>query len=135
MILREDLVTKMAKELPELTPPALQFLKVLKQFRDKPITLKEYSMMIGVSRRWLRYLVSELRDKGYIRVFPEHMKIYHKNACRYVFLDGEIPQENNRLIIIPSVILHEVPPITLDDEKFSGNGRYTLSTFTGVHLQ
>lgn len=75
--------------LPPLTDAARQFLKVLRMFNDKPMTLKYYALMLGRSRRWIRKLVKELREKGYIRVEPEHMKIYHKNHCRYIILANE----------------------------------------------
>ena len=76
------------KNLPELSHKASRFLGVLKMFDGKQVNLQQYAMMLGVSRRRVRMLVSELRHKGYINVIPEHMKIHHSKSCRYIFLDG-----------------------------------------------
>jgi Rps23 Pro-64 3,4-dihydroxylase Tpa1-like proline 4-hydroxylase len=42
-----------------------------------------------------------------------------------------VPLENNRLVMFPSVSMHAVTPITFvePNEKFSGNGRYTITQF------
>jgi predicted 2-oxoglutarate/Fe(II)-dependent dioxygenase YbiX len=45
---------------------------------------------------------------------------------------AEIEVKNNRVIIIPSCADHEVSPITMSPNQYSGNGRYCLSCFTSV---
>ena len=51
------------------------------------------------------------------------------------FLDEfnyKIPIQNNRTIIFPSVLLHSVDSVAMNNknnEQFSGNGRYVISTF------
>lgn len=78
----------MEKELPPLKPATARFLLVLKEFNGKQINLRQYALMIGVSRRRVRVMVSELRTKGYINIIPENTKIHKSQSCRYIFLDG-----------------------------------------------
>lgn len=95
----------MAKpELPKLTPATEKFLRILKYFEGKQINLLQYAMMLGISRRRVRYMVTELRHKGYIKVIPEHMKIYHKKACRYIFLDENYIEKPVHCNINPEIL-------------------------------
>lgn len=75
------------KNLPELTPPTRRFLVILKKYEGKEINLGQYAKMLKTSRRWVRMMMSELREKGYVSVQPENMRIHKSRACRYIFLD------------------------------------------------
>ena len=43
--------------------------------------------------------------------------------------DYTLPNVNNRMFIFPSNLTHEVKPITMNVEEFSGKGRYTITHF------
>jgi DNA-binding transcriptional regulator LsrR (DeoR family) len=92
------------RELPKLRPATEKFLKIMKYFDGKQITLLQYSYMLGVSRRRIRYMVSELRTKGYIRVIPENMKIHKSKACRYIFLDDDYIETPKYSIVNPEIL-------------------------------
>lgn len=74
-------------ELPPLKPSTEKLLRILKYFDGKKVTLLDFAMMLGLTRRRVRMMISELRTKGYIRVIPENMAIHHTNALRFIFMD------------------------------------------------
>ena len=45
---------------------------------------------------------------------------------------ASVQTKNNRVVIIPSCVVHEVTPINITTKKFSGDGRYCLSAFLNI---
>lgn len=43
-----------------------------------------------------------------------------------------IETKNNRVVIIPSCVVHEVSEVKITTKKFSGDGRYCLSAFLNI---
>ena len=91
-------------EFEPLKPATEKFLRIMKYFEGKQITLLQYSYMLGISRRRVRIMVSELRTKGYIKVVPESMKIHKSKACRYIFLDEDYIEKPMHCNVNPEIL-------------------------------
>ena len=77
-------------------------------FEGKKINLGQYAAMLRKSRRWLRILLSELRAKGYVKVMPENMSIHKSDACRYIFLDSDYPNDSGNKHIVNRDIIERL---------------------------
>lgn len=77
----------------KLSSSAQRLLNLIIKYRNRKLNLRGYAYLMQTSRRWTRICLSELRQKGYVKVYPESMKIHKTQTCKYVLLD-----ENGREI-------------------------------------
>ena len=105
------------------------------------------------SNYFFRYLLSSTKSKTLVSYYENsdyyapHYDTSTLTACTWLFKepkqfsggnfflsehDYKIDIQNNRTIILPSIIMHSVEPVIMnspDTNVFSGNGRYVISSF------
>ena len=73
----------------KLTNSEIRLLNLIYKYGHRKLNMNGYARLMGATRRWTRMCLSELRKKGYVKVYPESMKIHKSQTCKYVVLGSD----------------------------------------------